>query len=357
MIMQLHLKWLLAVALSLLQPLCLLAQTSTDTSQCTNLSCCSTDLTPAGVMISHVHTKNEWMISYRYMDMQMKGLLSGATSENKDDVFFTYIMAPERMNMQMHMLMGMYGITDRLTVMAMFNYQLNFMEMSMYSANHVHGGATVPSSTHTMKTNGLGDIKLHALYGVVERNTYQLLVSLGTSIPTGSIHEKGSSDDAMYPNKNYSYNMQLGSGSVELLPAATFLYQKNSLATSASIGYIYRTNYNNIGYKLSNEFNFNSWIAYQWLSFISSSLRIDGNFSGYIQGHDPQQYIFMEPASDPYSYGAEKINVHLGSSFHLKGAFSKHQLGIEYGIPIYQHVYGIQLKQKYALNASWSFRF
>lgn len=355
--MQIQRRWLLAVAFPLLMPICLFAQVCEDTTQCTNFSCCNNDLTPSGIMISHVHSKNEWMISYRYMDMYMQDLLTGTKPENKDDVFSKYVMAPERMDMQMHMLMGMYGITDRLTAMAMFNYQVNVMDMSMYTTNHIHGSTTMTSPYHSIQSKGFGDIKLHILYGIVQRNTCQLVISLGASIPTGSIYKKGSSTDPIYPNTRYPYSMQLGSGSVEILPNISYIYQKNLLALSSSVSYIYRTNYNSIGYKLSNDFNFNGWIAYQWLSFISSSLRIDGNFSGGIQGHDPQQYNFLEPSADPSSYGSEKFNAYIGSSFHLKGMFSKHKLGIEYGIPFYQHVHGIQLKQRYIFNVSWAYRF
>lgn len=355
--MQIQLKWLLAMALPILQQVCLLAQTSTDTSQCSNFSCCNNDLTPGGVMISHVHSKNEWMISYRYMDMYMHDLLSGTHSESKDDVFINYVMAPERMNMQMHMLMGMYGITDRFTAMVMVPYQVNSMDMSMYTTNHVHVNTTMTSPIHTIRTNGLGDIKLHLLYSIFQRNTCQLLASLGVSVPTGSIHEKGGSNDAMYPNKRYPYNMQLGSGSVEVLPGITYTHQKNSYAFSSSVSGVYRANYNNVGYKLSPELNLNSWIAYQWLSCISSSLRLDGNFSGQIQGVDPQQYTLLEPATNPHSYGGEKIGAYIGSSCHFKGALSKHRLSAEFGVPIYQCVYGVQLKQKYTINASWNYRF
>lgn len=355
--MQLQPKRLLIAVLLLLQPVCLLAQTSTDTTQCKNFSCCNNDLTPAGVMISHVHLKNEWMISYKFMNMYMHDLLSDTRSISKDDVFMFYLMAPERMRMQMHMLMGMYGITDRFTVMGMVPYMANSMDMSMFTANHIHGSTTMTSPIHTVKTNGLSDVKLHLLYAIIQRNTCQLLASLGTSIPTGSIQEKGSHTNAIYPDTRYPYNMQLGSGSLELLPGVTYIYQKNLLTLSSSVSGIYRTNYNHVGYKLSPELNITSWIAYQWSSFISSSLRAEGNFSGPIEGYDPQQYTYLEPSTDPYSYGSTRLIAYAGSSFHLKGVFSKHQLRVEYGMPFYQSVGGIQLKQKYIINASWVYLF
>jgi len=297
------------------------------------------------------------MVSYRYMDMYMHDLLSGTQSESKNDVFTNYIMAPEKMNMQMHMLMGMYGITDRFTAMVMVPYLLNSMDMSMYTTGHVHGGGTPTSPIHSMNTNGLGDIKLHLLYAFFQKSSCQFLASLGTSVPTGSIQKKGSTTDAMYPNTRYPYGMQLGSGSVELLPGVNYIYQKSMLAFSTSVSGVYRANYNTVGYKLSPELNISSWIAYQWVSFISSSLRLEGNFSGPIDGADPKQHALLEPSANTISYGSNKVNAYIGCSFHLKGILSKHRLSAEYGMPLYQYVHGIQLKQKYTINASWSYRF
>ena len=122
-----------------------------DSLETCNASCiCSTDPTPSGVMISHVHYKNEWMVSYRYMNMGMNGLQSGVKSISENDVFTNYIMSPSSMKMDMHMLMGMYGITDRLTAMVMLNYTTSSMDMNMFSTDgHNHAGMD-GMSTSTM---------------------------------------------------------------------------------------------------------------------------------------------------------------------------------------------------------------
>lgn len=351
------LNQLLLLVLLTLTSFCSVAQTGKDTTRCVNSCCCTTDLTPAGVMISHVHTKNEWMISYRYMNMGMNGLVTGTQPENKQHVFERYQMSPEKMNMQMHMLMGMYGVTDKLTAMLMLNYQANTMDMSMYAMNHVHNGTAMTSSVHNMKTNGLGDIKLHALYGFVQQSTCQFLGSFGISIPTGTIRARGDTEDPMYPKVRYPYGMQLGSGSVDLLPGISYLYQKDQLAAGTTLSAIYRSHYNSVGYKLGNEANLNGWIAYQWISLISSSLRIEGTITEHIQGYDPQLYTYIEPSTNPANYGGKRIHAFLGSSLHFKGILKNNRLGVEYGLPLYQNLNGIQLKQQFACNAFWSFVF
>lgn len=297
------------------------------------------------------------MISYRFMHMGMSGLGTGSQTESKEHVFEQYLMAPEKMTMQMHMLMAMYGVTNRLTTMLMLNYQVNDMDMSMYAMNHVHGGAAMTSPIHTMKTSGLGDIKVHAMYGFVQHDNCQLLGSLGLSIPIGSIHERGDSNDPMYPGKRYPYDMQIGSGTVDLLPGISYLYQKNQVAFGTTLSGIFRSSRNSLGYKMGNEANLNSWMAYQWISCISSSIRVEGNIAGQVKGYNPELYTYSVTSHNPVNYGGERINAYLGSSLHLKGVLENHRLGVEYGLPLYQHINGIQLKQQFALNAFWSFTF
>jgi hypothetical protein len=354
-----QLKWLLPLVFLATQLSSLLAQTRCDTSHCAGFSCCNADFTPAGVMISHIHNKNEWMLSYRYMNMSMSGIQTGTTSIAKEQVFNTYVMSPEKMNMQMHMLMGMHGITNKLTVMVMLNYQFNSMEMSMYgTSGHVHPGShTDGSLMHAMQTNGMGDIKLHALYGIIEKENSQLLISVGASIPTGSVHVAGGADDAMYPNGRYPYGMQMGSGTVDVLPAVNYLYQKSKLALSASVFGTYRGGYNSAGYKLGNEMVVNGWMAYQWFPLLSSSVRLQGSVTGHIAGNDPTVYSFTEPSANPLNYGGKNISAYIGSSLHFKGALKNNRLGIECGMPVYQDLNGIQLKQHLTLNTIWLFSF
>lgn len=338
----------------------LLAQS--ETPVCTEHSCCgSNDPTPASVMISHVHSKNEWMFSYKYMNMNMAGIQSGTQAVDKNDVFVNYLMAPDKMRMDMHMLMGMYGVTDKLTVMAMLNYNINTMDMSMFTATgHHHTGHTEgdTSRIHHMQSAGVGDIKLNALYSLIRQPNHQLLLSAGVSMPIGRMDIKGTGDDAMYPNKNYPYAMQLGSGTYDILPCVSYMYQRNKITFSTQVSSIIRTGYNSMGYKLGNEATLNTWFAYQWLSFLSSSVRIEGNIADKINGNDPTLYAYNEPAAHTSNYGGQRVNCAIGSVFQIKKGFLKNnRLSVEYGLPVYQNLNGIQMKWGHTLTASLSRAF
>ena len=111
-----------------------------------------------------MHGKGEWMLSYRYMTMDMEGLLSGSNSVTTASQLKTsaaddkYSMVPLNMTMDMHMLGAMHAISDKWTLMGMLNYLENEMEM-MHKEFHVHGAHTMAHS-HPMsaESSGLGDL-------------------------------------------------------------------------------------------------------------------------------------------------------------------------------------------------------
>lgn len=300
------------------------------------------------------------MVSYRYMNMGMQGLRSGTSTVNPDSVFADYLMSSDKMRMDMHMLMGMYGITDKLTAMVMLHYNVVSMDMAMFDAavhNHPGMGAGT-GATHTMNTAGLGDIKLHALYAVVKKPRYQVVVSAGINIPSGSIQNKGGGDEMMYANERLPYSMQLGSGTTDILPGINYLYQGTKFTFSTQVTSVIRTGYNSVGYNLGNEFSSNSWLAYQWFPFLSSSLRVEGIAADKIAGFDPTMYYYSEPSANPYNYGGSRLNGYMGVVFQpKKGILKSQRLGAEFGMPLYQNLNGIQMSYKQTINLSWAFIF
>jgi len=96
--------------------------------------------------IHHEHGKSGWMIEYKFMRMEMDGLLEGSNKVSTEDVSGTqmqmgmgmvrlpgkgYMMAPTKMTMDMHMLMGMYGFSQNFSMMFMGQYLDNDMDMEM----------------------------------------------------------------------------------------------------------------------------------------------------------------------------------------------------------------------------------
>lgn len=317
--------------------------------------CQGQDNSPAGVMISHSHPKGGWMLSYSFMQMKMKGNLQGSTRVSDENVFVDYLMSPQSMRMDMHMIMLMYGLTGRLSLMAMGTYTNSTMDMNMLpGVMHMHGGSMEMSANSTnmsMSSSGFGDTKLWSIYKLFNGESSSWVASLGVSIPTGSISVDGG-NDPMFAGQRLPYMMQLGSGTVDFMPGLTYLKKSKKITWSVQALSILRTMDNQYGYHYGNELNLNAWVSYQIRPVLSASLRAEGFGCGSVSGSDKKIYYAMEPDADPRNYGGTKLNVHAGLNFYLdKGVFKETKIGVEFGAPLFQNVNGIQLATSYLWSA------
>jgi nitrous oxide reductase accessory protein NosL len=211
-----------------------------------------------GTQIYHIHPAGMWMVNYNFMHTYMSGLRAGSTDVPADKVSpvgnkpYGYMNTPTSMTMDMHMLMVMYGLTDRLTLMGMGTYQVNKMDMLMNMGMGM-GMGNEPAAP--MRTNGFGDTELRGIYGI---NKY-LVGSLGLSLPTGSINQNV---EMMDMEIRAPYDMQLGSGTFDLKPALTYngLSEDAKWNWGAQTMYTYHIGKNKDHYSLGDTLALTSWL-------------------------------------------------------------------------------------------------
>lgn len=302
--------------------------------------------------VYHTHPAGMWMMTYKFMHMNMSGLRSGSSDVGLDSVGYkrdkpyNYMMIPTDMTMDMHMFMLMYGITDRLTMMAMANYQVTSMGMLMDM-----GPGKMVTREDPMSTRGIGDTELRGIYKI---NKY-LNGSLGLSLPTGDIKQT-----IVMMRKTYRapYDMQLGSGTYDLKPALTY----NALSGDAKWNwgaqamYTYHIGKNENDYSLGDNIKVTGWLQ-RALGPAVSWVRLAFNDTGHIKGQDPEIDKLIHPVmgmgmgapmpdADPNNYGGQRLDGLIGLSYR-KGSFS---IGVEGGIPLYQYLNGLQMKTTWVLN-------
>jgi hypothetical protein len=247
------------------------------------------------------------------------------------------------MSMDMHMLMAMYGVTDDLTVMAMANYLANSMGMLMNM-----GAGNVAQAP--MRTSGFGDTELSGTYHLWKDFTG----TLGLSLPTGSTTE---SVDMMGNIFRAPYDMQLGSGTVDLKPSLTYnALSPNSLWNwGAQASYILHIAKHH-GYSRGDNFKMMTWgqrafgPATTWVRFVF-------NQTAHINGSDSEidklQATAPTPDGDPNNYGGQRIDGIAGASFKLK-SFS---FGLEAGLPLYENLNGLQMKTRWFIASGFQAMF
>lgn len=305
-------------------------------------------ITPVGVMGSHTHHKGSWMFSYQFMHMNMENNLTGRKAVLPESILDQYMMAPGSMDMQMHMLGSMYALTDRLTLMGMLPYLNNRM--------HMQDRMGMPSEMHS---SNLGDISLTAMYSLIKGHSQSLQLNMGLSLPTGSIEERGSMQHMQHSiDMCLPYMMQTGSGTWDLMPALTYMTIQHSFSYGLQGSGRLRLGENERAYRLGHLATLNAWANYQQNSWLSYSLRLQGLRNWALSGQDGEMDPMMSPSSDAINSGSQAVTSFLGTSLSIpKGLLKGHRLALEFGVPLYQEVNGIQMQAKNTLIAGWQLAF
>lgn len=309
---------------------------------------------PIGVMGDHTHHAGEIMLSYRYMRMHMEGMRDGDSRVSNGQVRADgFMVVPTDMDMEMHMFGGMFAPTDWVTLMVMVPYVRNTM-------HHV-AGAPLGAVDFTTSSEGIGDVKLSGLFHLFHEGHHSVQGTFGVSFPTGSIDERDDTpagNDVILP-----YPMQLGSGTYDLLPALTYVYQTEQWSAGGQTSGVIRLGTNDRSYTLGDRFAATGWFAWQWCKAFSTSARLNYQAWGNIDGADPAftrtgTGQFMAPTMDPDLRGGQRLDVLVGMNLlATEGPLKGHRLAFEFGVPIYQKLDGPQLETDWILTAGWQFAF
>ncbi|MEO0466753.1 MAG: transporter [Pseudomonadota bacterium] len=330
----------------------------------------ASDHAPIGVMADHRHEAGEWMTSYRYMYMDMSGNRDGTDSLSPEDVITfpnrfanppmmppSLRVVPTDMPMQMHMVGGMYGLTDKLTVMAMGMYITK--EMDHITFQGPMGSARL--GEFTTEVSGLGDTSIGLIYGLDDgsKDHSQINAALMVSLPTGSIDE---TDDILTPMNTrptvrLPYAMQLGSGTFDLKPSLTATNRYGDWSLGGQVSGVLRLDENDEGYTLGDVISATAWAAYEIAPSFSLSGRLKATSTGQIDGIDPAIMAPVQTAN-PDNYGGETVEALFGANWAFNGgALNGHRLAAEVGLPLHRDLNGPQMETDFTLTLGWQKAF
>jgi len=321
---------------------------------------------PISVMGDHFHDAGEFMVSYRYMFMDMQDNRIGTDRVSPETIATsvanpfanppmsppTLRVVPTKMTMDMHMFGMMYAPTDWLTLMAMLNYVEKDMDHITFQGPM--GANRLGEFTTTVE--GWGDTPLTALLKLHEWDDYRLHATLGASLPTGSIDE---TDRVLTPMNTtpvltLPYPMQLGSGTVDPILGLTFAANHERIGYGAQWRSTFRVGENDAGYTLGDEHRATAWGSYLWTPAVSTSLRIEAYERGDIDGNDARVRAPVQTA-DPENQGISRVDLGFGVNLAGQGALKGHRLGVEFVLPVRQDLDGPQLETDWVLSVGYQF--
>ena len=299
---------------------------------------------PISIMGDHYHKKGEWMFSYRIMTMGMEGARSNTENISSSRVHQNYKVAPQLMNMQMHMLGVMYAYSDGLTLMMMGNYSALSMDLL--------GRMNADFST---KSRGVGDLSLAGLIKLYNQNRKSIHFNAGISIPTGSIDQKD--DTPMMTNAPLAYPMQLGSGTWDPVIGLTYLGQSSLLSWGWQASYRVQTGKNDISYRLGNTFEALGWGAVKLSQEWSFATQLKYINRREIKGSYPALNPMMMPMFDAKNSGKDQLSLGLSANWYFPGSLRNFRLGVSFEIPVVQDLNGIQMKTTSLLTFGIQYSF
>jgi hypothetical protein len=299
-------------------------------------------------MADHTHQAGEWMLSYRFMNMQMSDLYDGDSKIKPSQAGYTVV--PDNMTMQMHMFGLMYAPTSKITLMAMTKYTENTMDM-LFTSGMMKG------TINPMESSGWGDTSIGGLYKFHDADKSRAHAGLSLSLPTGSTGQ--SFETPMGVIRHQPFPMQLGTGTFDLLPSITYLHQPSDFwSWGVQANGRVHLGENNQGYSFGDSIALDSWIAHKVTDWSSISLRLGAkSWKGISGDTDNSVNSLMMPsvssAADPANHGGTRLDAGLG--LNLWNPSNGFRVAAEFSIPMYQNLNGPQLGQDWTLTLGTQF--
>ncbi len=308
---------------------------------------------PIGVMGDHTHGGGEFMLSYRYMYMQMDGNRDGSDGLSTADVVnpdsYNFLISPVNMPMGMHMFGLMFAPSDNLTLMAM----VPVVSLDMDHVTRAGGAFTTSSS-------GVGDIKLTALYKVAAFGNSRIHLHAGVAFPTGSIETQDVTSASAPAEVQLPYPMQLGSGTTDLMPGITYLGQNIDWSWGAQARGVVRLGENDQEYSLGNKFLFTTWGARKLSNWLSASARIEvnswGDVSGASSAYAGAVTMRMVPTVFSELRGGSRVDAGIGLNTGFK-SLDGLRFAVEGMFPVSQDLNGPQLETDWQIIAGLQYAF
>jgi len=330
---------------------------------------------PLNIMGAGVPETKEFRFKISPMFMSMDGLADGGDSIKADSLLGMPMMmgeptgkfmaVPTSMDMQMLNFTAGYSFSDDFFGAVMLMAKDNSMDMKFSSMMQ----GTTGKSGFTMKSSGIADTMLMGKYRLFTDDplipTHQASLMFGLSLPTGSIDEKNTKHPLVTRQSELlPYAMQLGSGTFDPTLGIVYSASRSPYWWGINAMYTARLHNNDRDYRLGNEFRFDLYGMFQFRHNLVAQVQLNGSHWSTIRGemdesktgvaghatkNDPNS-PFMTPLWETGNYGGRKLLATAGLQWQPAPL---HIIELNVGAPIYQHLNGPQLEEKYRVMLTW----
>jgi len=304
---------------------------------------------PASISEDRTLAAGEIQLGLRYFHSQLKGQGAGSDSLTVNQVLRLFDVVPSQLLTQGVSVDLLFGLTQHLTVAA----SGTFARKTMDNLAGLAGQSNVFLLYQT-EASGLQDVEVNALYNLYDSGPIRVHVHGGVSVPVGAIDADAVTPLSEPTATQLPYALQLGSGTFDVLPGATFNIQNEKASLGVQAKGTIRLGENDRGWRLGDAFEGNVWAGFYTSRWVSASLggRFSswGNVEGFDEGLDPNE----SPAHNTLTQGGWRVDLPMGVNVVMPpGRFEGHRFGVEFLIPLHQDLDGPQLRHRWSLVAGW----
>lgn len=300
---------------------------------------------PAGIVLGRTHRLGEVQVSAYAERLRYEGLRRMTTRVSTADAFaLGYSIEPLELDDDQVTVAGELGLGERLSVLASLPYHQKWMHLE------VDGGPTFQT-----RSQGLGDLLVTGLLRVVDDQDQTLTLALGLSLPTGSIEQRH--DVPGTPRAKLPYAMQLGSGTFDFLPSATYEGRDGPWSFGAQGQMRWHTDVNDEGYRLGNWLRMDGWLGRD-VGLFTALGHLRATTWDNIEGRDPELDRSESTLNEPLLQAGTRLDASVGFEYHdAQPGAGNTALSFEIGIPLLQTLDGPQLERDWSARIGWRLAF
>lgn len=241
------------------------------------------DDAPAGTQVTKLAPKPpQYFLSYSYYKYDLQGTNAATTRIYKFDAS----------TVDLNMVTATWLYSPQWTLLAFVPHVKNMVETIYYPG-------VVNYKTRDF-TEGLGDIRLMAMTPVFYQNSHLVLADISVTLPTGSVDQYFTSA----PTQRAAYNMQLGSGTPDLIAGTSYTHTMTNIVSSARAQATVRGGRNSNGWALGNEFIATASSKYLVTKYFDVGVSANYKIRDQVQGRDDkyEKYNNVAGFGDGHQY-------------------------------------------------------
>lgn len=305
---------------------------------------------PIGVFGSTIHTRGDVMLSYRFHRQDYEGLMDGTQDISNAEVPARYDVIPTALRVSTHYFEAMWAPVEEFTIVV----SLPFYEKSL----DWQPREGVPGTAATTTVKGFGDISLTFLYRVFDDEGGRLHLNLGLGFPSGSTQESAVTPTSGDELERLPYVLQLGSGTIDIKPGATYNGYWRGMNWGAQILGVLHAGTNSENYTKGNEYSLSGWAGRKWTRWFGTAFRLAWRQAFNPEGFDKRMWATDSPLANPNLQAFRRLDALFGFDFYITGGqFQGVRISVEAGLPAYQSLDGPQLRNRWSLTAGLQYAF